>query len=198
MANRKQDNRATQAHRKVAQSNDNGAKVASAQPTSKRYDVAMIRAFLGQLLVELRNQNWEQLTQLRKLEETGSLDEADRAFDVPQEKLIGQLEPFFDEYKTVLVVTNITDFDGVPDEERTGIAKRILSSRVEQTDARIGHLEALSDLFDEALHCAKIALAPNEGKKLLIPRRLTKATDYLESADEGVEFIDGVEDIDEA
>jgi len=203
MAKRKSRKRAAQARRrqarrKVAQLMNDGTKLVVEHPTTKGYDVQMIQDFLDHLLIELRVQLWENVVTLRKLDETGDLSVALQAQKEPIEGIDEQLVHYVAKYETALIYASAFDFDGVPDELIPVITKKFMSSRIKQRDEQLGHLEALSDLFDEALQCAKLPFGKTEDGKLIQPMLKIKATDFLEFADEGVDFSDDVESRDAA
>jgi len=103
------------------------------------YDVPMIRDFLDHLLWELRISHYELTTPKT---------------DKVHQELKGQLTKYVKKRNTVgLLASNQLAASATPDEvERASV---ILKERLSnQRKVAIDHLEALADVFDEALRCA--------------------------------------------
>jgi hypothetical protein len=103
------------------------------------YDVPMIRDFLDHLLWELRISHHELTTPTP---------------DQVHNELVGQLAKYIKKRNTVgLLASNQLATSATPQEVER--ASAILKERLGcQRIAAIQHLEALADVFDEALRCA--------------------------------------------
>ena len=104
----------------------------------KRYDVEMIRDFLDQLNLEVR---------LRMLENS----------DPPGEKhpeLLEQLRKFTEKYDAGLLLAWDLRPEGCSQEEYDAVRSYLRKARGEGRKQQLERLEALEELFREALRCA--------------------------------------------
>ena len=118
----------------------------------------MIRDFLEQLLLELRVQHYENLRALNALNKTNDMKEACAAAGEISPALIEQLRKFHGKYHTTLLVADCIIGDGATQEEVLEYTRLFLSDATNRRDAEIGHLEALQNVFGEALHFAKLPI----------------------------------------
>lgn len=129
----------------------------AATPTAKRYDVEMIRDFLDQLKLEVR---------LRQLENL------DGSAKTPPE-LLAQLRKFADKYNAGLLLAWELIPEGCTKDEYDAVRDRLRQLRAEGRRLELEHLDALEDLFREALRCAQ---HPLSGGPIVARQR---ATDVL-------------------
>ena len=111
---------------------------AASETAIKRYDVEMIRDFLDQLRLEVR---------LRMLENS----------DPPGEKhpeLLGELRKFTQKYDAGLLLAWDLSPEGCSQEEYDAVRSYLRKARGEGRKQQLEHLEALEELFREALRCA--------------------------------------------
>lgn len=120
------------------------------------YDVEMIRDFLENLLLEVRVQHYENLQALQLTEKHGDLrtvcEELDRNISPA---LVEQLGKYVDKYRTQLVRQDVINGENATQSEIATVAEAFIRVAVQKRDEQVGHLEALQELFDEALMCAK-------------------------------------------
>ncbi len=105
---------------------------------ANRYDVEMIRDFLDQLMLEVRLRHLENL---------------DGAAGTPP-KLLAELRKFADKYDAGLLLAWDLRPEGCTKEEYEAVRERLRKLRAEGRRQQLEHLQALEDLFREALRCA--------------------------------------------
>lgn len=104
----------------------------------------------------MRVQHYENQKLLKAL---GAADDIKTAMKVTEdisEKLVKQLQPYHEKYEAALIAANVVDGNKASEAEAKGVMKAILMGMQAKRDEQIGHLEALQDLFKEALHCARL------------------------------------------
>ncbi len=111
--------------------------------SDKRYDVEMIRDFLNQLQVEV---------QLRWLENLDGAEDSDP-------ELLADLRRFAEKYDAGLLLAWDLRPDGCTPEEYEAIRDQLRKARAEGRRQQLEHLQALEDLFREALRCAQHPLS---------------------------------------
>ena len=126
------------------------------QGNTKGYDIEMIRDFLDHLLLELRVQDFENQKLLKNLQATDDLKSAMGVTKEISNSLVQKLAPFKEKYQTVLLRADTLDGKNATESEVKGVMAAILKGMHDKRDEQIGHLEALQDLFVEALHCARL------------------------------------------
>jgi hypothetical protein len=104
----------------------------------KRYDVEMIRDFLDQLRLEVR---------LRMLE---NLEQPDQKHP----ELLAELRKFAEKYDAGLLLAWDLRPEGCSSEEYEAVRDYLRKARAEGRKLQLEHLNALEDLFGEALRCA--------------------------------------------
>jgi len=126
------------------------------QTSSKGYDVEMIRDFLEHLLLEVRVQHYEDLQALQLMEKHGDLRTVCEAQDRNiSPALVEQIGKYVGKYQTQLVRHDVINGENATQSEIATVAEAFLRAAVQKRDEQVGHLEALQELFDEALMCAK-------------------------------------------
>lgn len=140
------------------------------QGNTKGYDVQMIRDFLDHLLLELRVQHYENQKMLNSLGSGGDLQSAVKAGSEVSENLVKQFLTFQEKYQSALLVANVVDGNNATEAESKGIMTAILKGTQAKRDQQIGHLEALQDLFKEALHCARLPFGVDEDGNPIHPQ----------------------------
>lgn len=151
------------------------------QRTNKGYDVQMIRDFLDHLLLEVRVQQFENLRSLKKLKATGDLDAARKAADETVPALVEQFAKYQRRYQTALIPATAIDGAGASEEEIRAFTTVALQKNIERRDEQIRHLEALQELFDEALLCAKVPYGFDKDGKPIQPVREFKVREVVDS-----------------
>lgn len=126
------------------------------QGNTKGYDIEMIRDFLDHLLLELRVQYYENQKLLKALGATDDINTAMKVTEEISEKLVKQLQPYQEKYQAALIAANVVDGTSASETESKGVMTAILMGMQAKRDEQLGHLEALQDLFKEALHCARL------------------------------------------
>jgi len=134
----------------------------------------MIRDFLAHPLLELRVQHFEQQEWLKTLGATDDLDATKKAMEQPLENLGRQFAEFQEKYQTALIASNAFDGANASLAESKAVIMAIAPKIRRKRDERIGHLEALKDLFEEALRCAKLPFGVGEEGNPLEPQRVYK------------------------
>lgn len=149
----------------------------------KGYDVKMIRDFLDHLLLELRVQHYENREVLKRLDSTksGPREAADLP---PAPRLIDQLAKYVGKYWSCLIHATAIDETGVDQEQATELVRQILEAKSQTRDEQIGHLEALQDLFSEALFCARLPFGKTCDGDFVQPTVVEKLSDLLEESAE--------------
>jgi hypothetical protein len=128
-------------------------------PASNRYDVGMIRDFLDALALELRAVHKE------------STSAGDRSRPEP----IDQLRKYVEKYNGVVMEVSRLDTEGLPAATLGRAVDNYKAARAAWAEEQLRHLEALRELFEDALQCA--AKDINAGNEL--PERWFKARDFL-------------------
>ncbi len=111
---------------------------ATVDASSKRYDVEMIRDFLDQLRLEVR------LRMLENLEAPGQ----------KHPELLAELRKFAEKYDAGLLLAWDLRPEGCSSEEYEAVREYLRKARGEGRRLQLEHLNALEDLFGEALRCA--------------------------------------------
>jgi len=106
--------------------------------SAKRYDVEMIRDFLDQLALEVR---------LR-------LFETSEGPNQKHPELVAQLRKFTEKYDAGLLLAWDLRPEGCSGEEYEAVRDYLRKARAEGRKLQLEHLEALEELFREALRCA--------------------------------------------
>ena len=106
--------------------------------STKRYDVEMIRDFLDQLRLEVR---------LRMLENTEGPGER-------HPDLLAELRKFAEKYDAGLLLAWDLRPEGCTGEEYEAVRSYLRKARGEGRRLQLEHLDALEELFREALRCA--------------------------------------------
>jgi hypothetical protein len=138
----------------------------------------MIRDFLDQLLLELRVQYYENLQVLKRLDSTDSLTEAANIPAVPT--LVDQLQTYFGKYWSSLISVTAINEEGAPAEQVPEVIRAVARAKSQTRDEQIGHLEALRDLFSEALHCARLPFGITRDGRFVQPTETMRVVDFLE------------------
>jgi hypothetical protein len=140
--------------RRTAVCYDGDKRTVTRHNSMKGYDVEVIRDFLGQLLLELRVQHYENLNLLRALEDIEDPVEAMEATPTSP-KLLEQLGEYMAKYETTLLFADAMDGRNATREELRAAQTASLEMQAKLRDEQIGHMEALQELFDEAILCAR-------------------------------------------
>lgn len=165
--------------RRKAVKSDGDTTTVYTHPTEKGYNVGMIRDFLDHLLLEVRVQMFENVKALRKLNETNDPSSAIAAAKEPSPALVEQFVAFHRKYETALLPSGALDGEGATAEEVAAVMKAMLQANIKKRDEQLGHLEALQELFDEALLCAKIPFADSPGGGVIQPLRTVKVREFF-------------------
>ena len=88
-------------------------------------------------------------------------------------------------------MANAIDGEGVSEAEANGIMKLVLTRNAEKRDEQIGHLEALQELFDEALACAKQPFGHSQDGDVAAPHRVFRVREIIDTL-----HFDGIPDYD--
>jgi hypothetical protein len=152
----KLDGRKQANKQRVAVVRDDEKRTVITQGNSKGYDVQMISDFLDHLLLELRVQQYENQKLLKSLGSTDDLATAMKVTEETSQKLVQQFAAFQKKYQTALLPSNVIDGKNATEAESKGVMTAVLRGMSAKRDEQIGHLEALQDLFKEALHCARL------------------------------------------
>src|SRR6185437_572032 len=142
--------------RRTAIIRDGEKRIVIQQGNTKGYDIEMIRDFLDHLLLELRVQHYENQKLLKTLGSTDDLNTAMKVTEDVSEKLAMQFVAYQKKYQAVLLAANVIDGNNATEAESKGVMTAVLQGMQAKRDAQIGHMEALQDLFKEALHCARL------------------------------------------
>lgn len=108
------------------------------ETATKRYDVEMIRDFLDQLRLEVR------LRMLENIEQPSA----------KHPDLLAELRKFTDKYDAGLLLAWDLRPEGCTSEEYEAVRSHLRKARGEGRKLQLEHLEALEELFGEALRCA--------------------------------------------
>ena len=140
------------------------------QGNSKRYDVEMIRDFLDHLLLELRVHHFELLKNLKNYSTTDDLDTLAKMMENQTSvSLVEQFLPFQKKYQSALIRVNAYDKKNASDAEVKAVITTVTKRTLANRDKQIGNLEALKDLFDEALECAKMQFGTDQDGNTVQP-----------------------------
>ena len=110
-------------------------------------------------LLELRVQHYENQKLLKALGLGTFLDDLKTAMKVTEdvsEQLAMKFVSYQQKYQAALLVSNVIDGNNATEEESKGVMTAVLRGMLARRDEQIGHMEALQDLFKEALHRAKL------------------------------------------
>jgi hypothetical protein len=149
--------------------------------SSKGYDVEMIRDFLENLLLEVRVQHYENLTGLKMMEKHGDaeiLREADNEIVSPA--LVEQLHKYGKKYQTQLTFADVIDRENATQTEINIVTEAFLGAATQKRDEQLGHLEALQELFDEALMCAKVPFGALSDGNVCRPTRVFCVREWID------------------
>jgi hypothetical protein len=130
------------------------------EPRRGGYDVDMIRDFLEQLLWEVRIEQFESTAPP----------------GVVNPELAEQSEKYLRKYGVALQVDTCIDGDGATEAQRRRAEEHWREAQANLTAEQVGHLEALRELFEEALECAALGSRPGGGA---IPTCTFRALDLL-------------------
>ncbi len=151
------------------------------QNNSKGYDVEMIRDFLDNLLLELRVQHYENLTGLRIMEEHGDQrilrEVADQHTDPA---LAEQFNKYLAKYQAQLIFDHVIDGENATQAEIDIVTEAALGALTQKRDEQIGHLEALQELFDEALMCAKVPFGVLTDGSVFGPKHAIRVREWID------------------
>lgn len=140
--------------RRTAVGRDGDMRVVTQHNSTKGFDVEMVRDFLDQLLLELRVQHYENLQLLHVLKEIeGPGDAMEDTTTSPE--LVAQLRKYMVKYETTLLFMDVIDGSNATREEIRAAQMAVLDTQTKLRDEQIGHMEALQELFNEAILCAK-------------------------------------------
>lgn len=173
--------------RRTAVMHEDGKRTVVRHSSTKGYNVEMIRDFLGQLLLELRVQHYENLNFLRALEDIEDPAEALEATPTSRE-LVEQIGEYMAKYETTLLYADAMDKRNVTREELRAAQMAILEIQIKLRDDQIGHMEALQELFDEALLCAKSPFEVNADGTEVRPTHVWNASEIIDSTLETPDF----------
>lgn len=161
---------------------NDGKRTVVRQGSTKGYDVEMIRDFLAHLLLEVRVQNFEQQKWLRTLAATDDLDATTKAMEQPSENLVRQFTEFQKKYQSALIPTTVFDRENASPAESKDVAVAVVTAIRRKRDEQIGHLEALTDLFEEALRCARLPFGVDDKGNPIEAQRVYKVRELLDGA----------------
>ena len=164
---RKQQSKVTRNKRRVMQI-DGYKRTYNEASDPAGYDVEMIRDFLDHLLLELRTQHFEHTSLLRMLESSDNAGHVD-VKPVTEPALAQKFIKFLKKYPAFLITVIAINNENVTAEEAIEAKKLLLKQYVVKRDEQIGHLEALTELFDEALQCAKMPIGPTNDGQIFQP-----------------------------
>ena len=177
---------------KLAVKNRRGAIVREGDTTrvyvdqsGKGYNVEMIRDFLEHLLLEIRVQHFEGLEALQTLTETNDIEEITKREQPLTATTLEQFVKFQDKYQTALIAATGIDGKGATKDETRRVAKEVLTANCRRREEQIGHLEALQELIDQALMCAKVPFGFDAQGDSVQPTRSYKVRDILDGAESG-------------
>lgn len=157
---------------RIAVSHDGKTRTVIRQGTDKGYDVQMVRDFLDHLLLEVRVQHYENLKSLKALTKTNDMKLAYAAAAEPSESIFNEMSVFQRKYATALVVSNVVNGEDATESDVKEFTKEMLQANIERRDIQIGHLEALQDLFEEALMCARVPFGIDRDGNPVGPQRV--------------------------
>jgi hypothetical protein len=161
---------------------DGEKKTVIEQGSTKGYDIEMIRDFLDHLLLELRVQHFENQKLLKTLGTTDDLDSAMKEMEKTSENLVRQFVRFQQKYQTALIASNAFDGANASDAESKGVITAVVKAMLAKRDEQIGHLEALKELFAEALQCAKLPFGVDQAGNPVQPHRVHRVRDISDDA----------------
>lgn len=151
------------------------------QNNSKGYDVEMIRDFLEHLLLEVRVQHYENLMGLKIMEEHGDqriLREVADEHTSPA--LVEQFCKYHAKYQTQLILDHGIDGENATQAEIDIVTEAALGALTQKRDEQIGHLEALQELFDEALMCVKVPFGVSADGRVFGPRHVISVREWID------------------
>jgi hypothetical protein len=144
------------------------------------YNVEMIRDFLGQLLLELRVQQYENVRALRSVRSGGTYQQACDAAAETSQALVHQLAAYQAKHASTLLPAHAIDVEGATDEEVDAFFEIFLIRNIELRDADIGHLEALQNVIDEALLTAKLPFGSTQSGEVIQPQRVYRVREVVD------------------
>jgi hypothetical protein len=152
--------------RTVVNINEDGTKTKMIQ--SGGYDVPMIRDFLAHLLWEVRINHFELESRLNQLYKPNLAD------GPPQEPVISpdlveQLAKYHAKYCSALLPASAFGGEDCTVEEQYLVEAVFCKRTTIKRQKQIEHLEALQDLFDEALQCAKMPFGKSSDGDVKMP-----------------------------
>jgi hypothetical protein len=159
---------------------DGEKRIVIRQGSTKGYDVQMIRDFLDHLLLELRVQHFENLKLLKALRTTDDLATAMKVTEETSRKLIDQLGVYQKRYQSSLITSDVIDGSNTTEAELKAVMTVVMEGMSAKRDRQIGHLEALQDLIDEALFCARHPLGVDQKGNLIMPTAVHEAREILD------------------
>lgn len=142
----------------------------------------MIRDFLAHPLLELRVPHFEQQEWLKTLGATDDLDATKKAMEKPLENLGRQFAEFQEKDQTALIASNAFDGANASLAESKAVIMAIAPKIRRKRDERIGHLEALQDLFEEALRRARLPFGFDEEGNPIQPQLVHNVREILDEA----------------
>jgi hypothetical protein len=157
-------------HDGVKRAADGVKRAVARQGGDRGYDVRMIRDFLDHLLLALRVQHFENRKLLKAL---GSADDLGAAMKVTEEispKLVEQIAVYLLRYRSVLLPSDVAKAENASETEVRAVMTAVLEVKSAKRDEQIGHLEALRDLFAEALDSASLPVGLDPHGNLVHPQ----------------------------
>lgn len=174
--------KAALARRIALQPNANGGGVAVIHPANKGYNVPMIRDFLEHLLLEVRCQQSENIKVLRGLDSAGNVEEAIASGNAPTSAVTEEFSKYLTRYESALIAANVFNSENATDAERREVMQVVLEKNIARREEQIGHLEALQELFEEALNCAKVPFGLDEQGNPVQPYVVHKVRKIVDDA----------------
>lgn len=148
---------------------------------AKGYDVPMIRDFLEQLLLEVRVQHYENLQSLALLRKHGDVGAMCQAADKSiSPALVEQLQQYLRKYETQLIYGDAVDGENASQVEINEVTEAFIHEMTVFRDEQIGHLDALQELFDESLTCAKLPFGISRDGHFCSPNRVLKVREWID------------------
>jgi hypothetical protein len=178
--NRKSKPRRIRRNRVVRQKEGDQTRI-FCQTNGKGYDVEMIRDFLDHLLLEVRVQHYENLKGLQIMEKHGDVRILDASTDeIVSPALVEQVREYLKKYETQLISVDVINGENATQDEIDIVVEASLGAGKQKRDEQIGHLEALQELFDEALTCAKVPFGVLSDGSLCQPTRVTHVREWID------------------
>jgi hypothetical protein len=152
------------------------------QGNNKGYPVQMIRDFLDHLLLEVRTQHYENQRALKALGSTDDLKSAMKLIEQSSEKLENQFLTYQERYQSALIARHVIDGKDVPEAVYKAAIVAVAKGMLAKRDEQIGHMEALQDLFKEALYCATLPFGVDGEGNPIQPEIFHKAREMADQA----------------